>query len=435
MNMNMNAQATENLELLRRFERLSEQLPGTLYQCRLAPDGSLDFPLVSARMRSMFGIDAEEVMRDPQRFLSGIHTDDIDAMWRSLQRSALKLEVWYHEFRYCHPQGDTRWVRGHATPQRERDGSVLWHGFCEDITQYKRSQLALRESERRYRFIVENVSDLIVLMDADGTCRFASPSVSEVLGYVPEALEAHELVGLMPPDDAPRVQRLLHEAACRGETLRLEVRVRHAKGHYVWLEASCSPYLSPLNGRYEWLLAVARDITDRKRRDMRLHELSTTDSLTGALNRAAFMGCLESSLESANHTNGRLSVVLFDVDHFKATNDSWGHAAGDLVLACLGEVCRTTLRSNDIFGRIGGEEFALILNGQSLQEALVLAERLRCKFEQVRVEFHGHWLNFTVSFGIAERRRGESMKGLLHRADMGLYAAKRLGRNRVQQAS
>lgn len=424
----------EALQLLQRFERLSEQLPGTLYQCRLSPDGAFSFPLVSAGMQRMFGLDPGAVKRDPQLALSRVHPDDIGGLLRSIHRSAYKQAVWHHEFRYCHPRGDVRWVSGHATPQLEEDGSTLWHGFCEDVTRHKNSQLALLESERRYRFLIENASDLIVLLDADGVCRFVSPSATEVLGYAPGELETQELIRWLPPDDAPRMQRLFHEAACRGDTLRLELRFRHANGQYIWLEASCSPYLDPYTGRYEWLQAVARDITDRKRRDMRLHELSTTDSMTGALNRAAFMGCLENSLEAADHTHTRLSLVIFDVDHFKSTNDSWGHAAGDLVLACLGEVCRTTLRNHDIFGRIGGEEFALVLNGNSLQEALILAERLRSKLEQVRVEFHGHWLSFTVSFGVAERQRGESMSDLMHRADMGLYSAKRLGRNRVQQA-
>lgn len=167
---------------------------------------------------------------------------------------------------------------------------------------------------------------------------------------------------------------------------------------------------------------------------MKLHELSTTDSLTGALNRGAFLGCLKTALEAADDMPSRLSLVIFDIDHFKAINDTWGHAAGDLVLASLGELCRSTLRSHDIFGRIGGEEFALVLNGQSLSESAVLAERLRRKFENVRVEFHGEWLSFTVSFGIAERRSDESLDDLMHRADMGLYAAKRQGRNRVHQA-
>ncbi|WP_043527533.1 sensor domain-containing diguanylate cyclase [Litchfieldella xinjiangensis] len=432
--MNMTTQISEGFELLKRFERLSEQLPGTLYQCRLAPDGAFSFPLVSASMQRMFGLDAEAVMQNPQLVLSRIYPDDSHCLWHSVQRSAMSLTEWQHEFRYCHPLEGVRWVSGHATPQREADGSILWHGFCEDITRHKNSQLALLESERRYRFIVENASDLIVLIDSEGVCRFVSPSATSVLGYDAQALDGQELIRWLPPDDAPRIQRLIHEAAARGQSIQLELRVRHANGHYLWLEANCSPYISPMTGRYQWLQVVGRDITDRKRRDMRLHELSTTDSMTGALNRAAFMGCLESALESADHTHTRLSLVVFDVDHFKETNDAWGHAAGDLVLACLGEVCRTTLRSNDIFGRIGGEEFALALSGQSLQEAMMLAERMRAKFEELQVEFHGHWLGLTVSFGVAERIRGESMAELLHRTDMGLYTAKRLGRNRVQQA-
>lgn len=202
----------------------------------------------------------------------------------------------------------------------------------------------------------------------------------------------------------------------------------------MWLETCCSPYLNPASERYEWILAVACDITDRKHREHRLHELSTTDSLTGALNRGAYLSCLRSGLEAADHVSQRVSLVIFDIDHFKTINDTWGHAAGDLVLACVGEICRTALRDHDVFGRIGGEEFSLMLAGQSLNDAALLAERLRKKFESVRVEFHGEWLSFSVSFGVAERQSREGVESLLHRADMGLYAAKHNGRNRVHQA-
>jgi diguanylate cyclase (GGDEF)-like protein len=239
---------------------------------------------------------------------------------------------------------------------------------------------------------------------------------------------------LLPPDDAPRVQRLIHDASRHGEPLRMELRMRHRLGHYVWLETCCSPYLNPASERYEWILAVARDITDRKHREHRLHELSTTDSLTGALNRGAYLSCLRSGLETADHVFQRVSLMIFDIDHFKTINDTWGHAAGDLVLACVGEICRTALRDHDVFGRIGGEEFSLMLAGQSLNDAALLAERLRKKFESVRVEFHGEWLSFSVSFGVAERQSHEGVESLLHRADMGLYAAKHNGRNRVHQA-
>lgn len=425
---------TERQSLLERFEKLSEQVPGTLYQCRLSRDRQLHFPLVSAGMQRLFGLEPSAIVNDPQTAIDRVHPDDIDALWRSIHRSALRMSVWRHEFRYRHPDGHQLWVYGHATPEREADGGILWHGFCEDVTLRKQAQLALSESERRYRFIVENVSDLIMLIDVDGLCRFASPSVGNLLGYAAEELHSLALIELLPPDEAPRVQRRIHEASRMGSDLQLELRVRHAQGYYMWVETHCSPYINPASGRYEWLLAVSRDITDRKLREMKLHELSTTDSLTGALNRGAFLGCLKTTLEPTDTMPSRLSLVIFDIDHFKTTNDTWGHAAGDLVLASLGEICRSTLRSHDIFGRIGGEEFALVLTGQSLQESAVLAERLRRKFEEVRVEFHGEWLSFTASFGIAERLDGESLDDLMHRADMGLYVAKRQGRNRVHQA-
>lgn len=425
---------TERQALLERFAKLGDQLPGALYQCRMGDSGKIDFPFVSAGTSRLFGLSSHAVMSDASTAIGRVHPDDLDGLWQSIHRSARRLSVWRHEFRYRHPDGHPRWVQGRASPERQADGSVLWHGFCEDVTLRKQAQLALIDSERRYRFIVENVSDLILLVDADGLCRFVSPSVERILGYAPDTLQLRALLELLPPDDAPHVQRRIVDAITSDSGAQLEMRVRHAQGHYVWLEVGCSAYVNSPNGQHDWLLAVARDITERKQREVKLHELSTTDSLTGALNRGAFLGCLRGELKGVGSRDTRLSLVFFDIDHFKAINDTWGHAAGDLVLASLGDICRSTLRADDLFGRIGGEEFALMLDGQSLVEAAMLAERLRGKFENVRVEFHGQWLNFTVSFGVAERRDDEPPDALMHRADMGLYEAKHQGRNRVHQA-
>ncbi len=425
---------TKRQSLLGRFEELSDQLPGALYQCRLGTNGRLTFPLVSSGAKRLFGVSPETLVESAEEAIGRVHPEDTETLWRNIHRSALRLSVWRCEFRYRHPHGYQLWVSGHATPQQEADGSVLWHGFCEDITLHKQAQLALIESERRYRFIIEQVSDLIMLFDSDGVCRFASPSIETMLGYTAEDLYGRALIELLPPDDAPRVRRRLHEASCQGKALQLELRARHSQGHYVWLEISCSPYISPQTNRYEWILGVVRDVTARKLREMKLHEMSTTDSLTGALNRRAFMDCIETEISAVDAMPSRLSLVIFDIDNFKAINDTYGHAAGDLVLASLGDICRRTLRSHDIFGRIGGEEFALMLSGHALHEAARLAERLRQEFEETQVEFYGQWLNFTVSFGIAERHDMETLEALMHRADMGLYAAKRGGRNRVHQA-
>jgi len=396
-----------------------------------------DLHYVSYNLATLIGATRAQLQATPALWLEHVRdAQEVEArLFAGLAAGESRIRLYY---RILGTEECVRYVQDDIAVQRDAAGEVIeLVGSLADIseTQAALTRLeALAENERCYRFIVENISDAIVLMDAESECRFASPSIRGLLGHCPEYLHDRGLLALLPPDDAPRVQRLIRDASRHGEPLRMELRMRHRLGHYVWLETCCSPYLNPASERYEWILAVARDITDRKHREHRLQELSTTDSLTGALNRDAYLSCLRSGLEAADHVAQRVSLVIFDIDHFKTINDTWGHAAGDLVLACVGEMCRTALRDHDVFGRIGGEEFSLMLAGQSLNDAALLAERLRKKFESVRVEFHGEWLSFSVSFGVAERYSHEGVESLLHRADMGLYAAKRNGRNRVHQA-
>ncbi|WP_280563101.1 MULTISPECIES: sensor domain-containing diguanylate cyclase [unclassified Chromohalobacter] len=396
-----------------------------------------DLHYVSYNLATLIGATRAQLQSTPALWLEHVRdAQEVEArLFAGLAAGKSRIRLYY---RIACAEGHVRYMQDDIAVQRDAMGDVIeLIGSLADISETQVALTRLEEladSERRYRFIVEHVSDAILLMDADGECRFASPSVRGLLGHRPESLHDCGLLELLPPDDAPRVQRLIHDASRHGKPLRMELRMRHRLGHYVWLETCCSPYLNPASECYEWILAVARDITDRKHREHRLHELSTTDSLTGALNRDAYLNCLRSGLEAADHVSQRVSLVIFDIDHFKTINDTWGHAAGDLVLACVGEICRTALRDHDVFGRIGGEEFSLMLAGQSLNDAALLAERLRKKFESVRVEFHGEWLSFSVSFGVAERQSREGGESLLHRADMGLYAAKHNGRNRVHQA-
>ncbi|MCK0713786.1 diguanylate cyclase [Chromohalobacter sarecensis] len=417
-------------------DALLERSPAILYAT--GPDWWRSDPYyVSYNLATLIGATRAQLQSTPALWLEHVHdAHDVEMhLLAALAAGESRIRLYY---RIACAEGHVCYIQDDIAVQRDATGVVVeLIGSLTDISETQGALAHLEaqvDSERGYRFIVENVSDAILLMDAEGACRFASPSTRGLLGHRPETLHDRGLLALLPPDDAPRVQRLIRDALRHGEPLRMELRMRHRLGHYVWLETCCSPYLNPASERYEWILAVARDITDRKHREHRLHELSTTDSLTGALNRGAYLSCLRSGLEAADHVFQRVSLVIFDIDHFKTINDTWGHAAGDLVLACVGEICRTALRDHDVFGRIGGEEFSLMLTGQSLNDAALLAERLRKKFESVRVEFHGEWLSFSVSFGVAERQSREGVESLLHRADMGLYAAKHNGRNRVHQA-
>lgn len=161
----------------------------------------------------------------------------------------------------------------------------------------------------------------------------------------------------------------------------------------------------------------------------RINQLSRLDSLTGLANRREFDYRLADEVARCQRRPRPLSLIFCDIDHFKAVNDTHGHAAGDAVLAGLADVLRAGVRETDLAARIGGEEFAVVVAEGPLDAARALAERLRSALAAQIMDPIGAAV--TASFGVAERRSGESAVELLARADAALYAAKRSGRNRV----
>ena len=177
---------------------------------------------------------------------------------------------------------------------------------------------------------------------------------------------------------------------------------------------------------------VARDITEQKRLEKDLRRMATTDSLTGLFNRGHFWDMSERELARGIRVHRAVSLLMIDLDHFKSVNDTYGHEVGDKVLKLVARVGRENLREIDIIGRIGGEEFAVLLPETGLSEAITVAERLREAVARAEVPTDKGPVSITISVGVAEDN-GElrDLGTLLKRADDALYAAKRKGRNRV----
>jgi len=171
-------------------------------------------------------------------------------------------------------------------------------------------------------------------------------------------------------------------------------------------------------------LRAAERLGDMQRK---LYKLATTDPLTGALNRRAFFEQAQDACLRAE-ANGVLSAILFDIDHFKYVNDDYGHDVGDRVLRVIaGEVTAEKL----VLGRLGGEEFAVLLEGMNEEAAVEIAERLRLRFAGLQLDADGKPVKFTASFGVSQWTPGDTIDAILKRADMALYQAKEHGRNRV----
>ncbi|WKZ41328.1 MAG: diguanylate cyclase [Anaerolineales bacterium] len=180
-------------------------------------------------------------------------------------------------------------------------------------------------------------------------------------------------------------------------------------------------------------LVVLHDITRLKNTQNELKLLATRDSLTGVINRGHFMELAEREILRAKRYKRKLSLIMMDLDYFKNVNDTYGHQAGDHVLVELANLCGHMIRKIDVFARLGGEEFALLLPEIDGQAALQLAERLRSSFASMTMDVDSRPFNVTISMGVTEFERygGDRLEEMLHRADRALYHAKETGRNRV----
>jgi diguanylate cyclase (GGDEF)-like protein len=164
-----------------------------------------------------------------------------------------------------------------------------------------------------------------------------------------------------------------------------------------------------------------------------IHNMAIQDGMTGIHNKRFFMEFMEREIAVAARHGHPLTLVMFDVDHFKKVNDTHGHLAGDAVLKDLAQRIRPRIRREDLFARYGGEEFACVLPSTALPGGIVFAEHLRGLIEERPCLFDGKGIPFTISLGVTtlHRESGVDTAGIIKRADDNLYAAKRGGRNRV----
>lgn len=193
-------------------------------------------------------------------------------------------------------------------------------------------------------------------------------------------------------------------------------------------------------GGFGHLAAIAlrnsRDIEARNRAEAELERQASTDALTGLPNRRAFMDTAQQEFERSKRYSRSLSCMMVDLDHFKRVNDKYGHSVGDLVLKAFAEHARQSLRKHDAVGRIGGEEFAVLLPETGCREAVTLAERLGSEVRNLNLRLDGQTIRFTVSIGVAQSNAKEhTFEQTLKRADAALYEAKEAGRNRVHANS
>lgn len=294
----------------------------------------------------------------------------------------------------------------------------------------------LRSAEALHRLVLDRTSDIVLRLGSDHRVRYASPSVARAWGYEPEELIGQSKLDFVLADDAPAVMDARRTAlASPDDTAAVEFRVSRKDGSLVWVESHMRATVDE-DGRATGTVSIVREVTERRRLVEDLARKATTDPLTGLCNRRAFDEALAAQLDPAIGAGRGGCLAIFDLDHFKRINDRFGHAAGDAVLVRFATLLRAAVRDGDLVARLGGEEFAVLLTGATVEQARLVCERIRVRLASSEERsISGAIIHATVSAGIALLSTGDRPEQVVAAADAALYRAKEEGRNRLALAA
>lgn len=235
---------------------------------------------------------------------------------------------------------------------------------------------------------------------------------------------------LISPDWRDRVKSFYvrqRDDLIRNSSLEFPIITR--TGEEKWVEQKVTMIIK--GGQVTGVQSIMRDITERKKSEEVLQKMATIDPLTSLLNRRRFSEFLEHEIERTKRYKTELSIIMFDIDHFKKINDTYGHKEGDNVLKLLGIRMKDIIRESDIIARWGGEEFMVLAVNTDMQNAQIIAEKFRTDIESQRFP---NMTGFTVSAGVTQFEDGDNAASLIDRVDKALYQAKNSGRNQVRVA-
>ena len=400
--------------------------------------GKIDY---SAAWKSMLGYAEHEVGDRIEDAYLRVHPDDL-AYVQATMRSHFdnKTDSYMVEHRIRCKDGSYKWIcsRGKVVKRGSAGHALRMVGTSTDITALRETTAQLHQSIEMVTNLTNEVPGMVfqyrLMSDGVASFPYASEGIRDIYELTPQqaATSAHTIDALIDARDLGAYRESLQASAASLLPWHLEYRVQLPQQGLRWRQGDAQP--RRLNDGSTLWHGFITDVTDRKRIEAELQELATVDFLTQLPNRRHFMVQSEAELARIRRAGSSVAAVLmFDLDHFKALNDRWGHAVGDRALSHFAALLRAEVRPGDIVGRLGGEEFAMVLPNTGTDAAITRAARVQQRISRTPVLHGDEPIPMTVSIGIDMIRTSDvGVDQSLYRGDTALYRAKERGRNRIE---
>jgi len=428
------------LRVADRLTRLEERV--SLSQTA-ANDGVWDFDVernevyFSPRWKAMLGY-AEEDRLESADWRNLVHPDDMSRVQTAIRdHVAGKTPVFESVHRMRHRSGEWRWVQSRARARVDAQGRLMrLVGVELDITERKLYEEALFREKESAQITLQSIGDGVVTTDAHSVIDYINPVAEELTGW-----RLEDAMG-RPVEE---VFRAFHEETCEPLENPLAVSIRRARptksvrpmllirrdGNELYVESTAAP-IRDGQGKIAGGVLVFHDVSESRELNRRLSYHASHDLLTGLVNRREFESRLERALKSAKAREASYALCYLDIDQFKIINDTCGHSAGDALLGQVGALLKSKIRWRDTLSRLGGDEFGILLESCSLDEAMRTAELLREALRNFRFTWEDRVFRLGASVGVVPiTADNEDVASVLSAADSACAAAKEGGRNRV----
>ncbi|MDQ3247300.1 MAG: EAL domain-containing protein [Pseudomonadota bacterium] len=405
------------------FERILNFVPHLLWSA--TPDGVPDF--LSDQWVLFLGCLPTDLTGEG--WLDFVHPEDAPGVVVIWAHSLATGDPYLAECRFRRADGEYRWIMVKALAERNALGVIQrWYGCCIDITDRVVAEQALKRSEAAYRSVLEASADSIKILSTAGKVQLVNTSALKATEVSAAESFLHRPAADMWPSEMAGIVADAVARAAAGETVRFTGFRPTAKGKPKWWDVVVTP-ISDASGEVNRLLSIARDITVERERSEQLLWASEHDALTGLPNRRAFQNRLQAAALRAMQSGCKLGLLILDLDHFKHVNDTLGHPAGDALLKTIAKRLRSTIREGDFVARVGGDEFAIIVEDIPGPGALMRIGETMVRRLGAPVRVHERALSGGVSIGGAIfPDDANNANDLFKLADTALYSLKSGGR-------